>query len=143
MARGKEKKNRKGSTGLNKKESENYLRKNSSKSGVQKFSSGLQMEVLEEGDGSFVMGGDTVQVHQRISLIDGTVIVDSYKTNEAEIFPVDEAIAGYKEGLLQMHVGGRYRLTLPPDLAWGKRGTSKKIGPYAVIIIDCRLLAIV
>lgn len=143
MARGKDKKNRKGSTGLNKKESESYLVKNRQKAGVQELPSGLQIEVLEAGAGGFVMAGDSVQVHQRISLVDGTVIVDTYKANEPEIFAIDEAIAGYREGLLQMHVGGRYRLTLPSDLAWGKRGTSKKIGPYAVVIIDCRLLAIV
>lgn len=143
MARGNDKKNRKGSTGLNKKESENYLAKNRAKAGVEEFPSGLQMEVLEAGDGGFVMEGDTVEVHQRISLVDGTVIVDSYKNNESEKFLIDEAISGYKEGLLQMHIGGRYKLTLPPELAWGKRGTSKKIGPHAVIIIDCRLIGIV
>lgn len=143
MARGKEKKNRKGSTGLNKKESENFLAKNRSKAEVTELPSGLQYEVLERGDSGFVMEGDTVKVHQRILLIDGTVIADSYKSDEPEIFPLNEAISGYKEGLLQMSVGDRYRFTIPPELAWGKRGTSKKIGPFAVVIIDCRLLGIV
>lgn len=141
MARGKEKRNRKGSTGLNKKESENFLAKNRARSEVSETPSGLQYEILEEGSGGFVMEGDSVTVHQRIKLVDGTVIVDSYKQDEPETFSLSEAIAGYKEGLLLMSVGARYQFIIPPELAWGKRGTSKKIGPYAVVIIDCRLLA--
>lgn len=142
MAKGKDKKNRKGSTGLNKKESENFLAKNRSKASVLETITGLQYEILEAGDGLIVMDGDTVTVHQRIKHIDGTIIADSYKEDTPETFALQEAIPGYKEGLLLMRVGARYLFTIPPELAWGKRGTSKKIGPYAVIQIDCRLLSI-
>lgn len=83
-----------------------------------------------------------VEVHQRISLIDGTLIDDTYKTGETAEFSVNEALEGYREGLLLMGVGGRTRFFIPPDLAWGKKGSGKRIGPNAVLIIDARLVRI-
>ncbi len=142
MGRGDKKKNRTGGTGLNKKESELFLAKNKSKPSVEVTPTGLQYEVLEQESGAFVLEGATVEVQQRISLRNGTVIEDTYKKNESERFAVDEALPGYREGLLLMSVGDRFKLTLPPELAWGKRGTSSRIGPYEVLIIDCKVLAV-
>ena len=65
---------------------------------------------------------DTVQVQQRIALIDGTVIADDYKKSNISEFTLQEAIEGYREGLQLMKTGARYRFFIPPDLAWGKRG---------------------
>lgn len=141
MARGKhrKKKNTKGSAGYNRKNSEDFLARNLKKPGVTETDSGLQILVLEEGDGSSPMVEDTVVVQQRISLVDGTIIDDTYKTPDPAIFPMQEAIEGYREGLMTMKVGGRSRFFIPSDLAWGKRGAGSKIGPYATLIIDARL----
>ncbi|MFC1761492.1 FKBP-type peptidyl-prolyl cis-trans isomerase [Planctomycetota bacterium] len=136
------KKNTKGSAGFNRKNSEDFLDKNRRKPGVVETDSGLQYLVMEEGEGTSPFVEDTVVVQQRISLVDGTVIVDTYKTPDPAIFRMQEAIEGYREGLLLMKVGSRYRLFIPSDLAWGKRGAGSRIGPYATLIIDARLVDI-
>ncbi|KAA3619546.1 MAG: peptidylprolyl isomerase [Calditrichaeota bacterium] len=132
----------KGSQGFNRKNSEKFLNKNRQVPGVQETDSGLQFLVLEDGDGSNPVAANSVMVHQRISLIDGTKIDDTYQKNEPAEFTLAEALAGYREGLMLMRVGGRYKLFIPPNLAWGKRGAGKKIGPFATLIIDVRLLKI-
>ena len=142
MGRGNKKRKAKGSTGLNKKSSVDFLDKNRSKPGVFETDTGLQVLVLEEGDGPRPGSEHTVTVQQRITLIDGTVIDDTYKKPDPATFTMGEAIEGYREGLGMMKVGARYRLFIGPDLAWGKRGAGHKIGPYATLIIDVRLLEI-
>ncbi len=133
----------KGSVGLNKKEGQLFLEKNRQKESVVECSSGLQYEIIEQSSGSEKAEiNDTVIVHQRLSLIDGTPIVDTYQKNEPAEFLLKEALQGYQEGLLLMNVGDRYKLYLPPELGWGKRGAGKKIGPEAVIVVDVKLLEI-
>jgi len=136
------KKNTKGSAGFNRKNSEDFLERNRHKPGVREMESGLQILVLEEGDGPVPTLDDRVTVQQRISLVDGSVIDDTYKTPDPAIFSLAEAIEGYREGLMGMKVGGRSRFFIPSDLAWGKRGAGSRIGPYATLIIDARLVAI-
>jgi FKBP-type peptidyl-prolyl cis-trans isomerase FkpA len=136
------KKNTKGSSGFNRKNSADFLERNRHKPGVKVTDSGLQYLILDEGDGASPMVEDTVVVQQRISLVDGTVIDDTYKTPDPALFAMAEAIEGYREGLLMMQVGARYRLFIPSDLAWGKRGAGSRIGPYATLIIDTRLVEI-
>ncbi len=144
MGRGQRKprKNTKGSTGFNRKNSEDFLTRNRGRPGVRETDSGLQVLVLQEGDGASPASEDRVIVQQRISLVDGTVIDDTYKTPDPAVFGLAEAIEGYREGLMGMKVGGRSRFFIPPDLAWGKRGAGSRIGPYAALIIDVRLVAI-
>lgn len=144
MGRGQRKprKNTKGSAGFNRKNSEDFLERNRRKPGVVETDSGLQILVLQEGNGSSPTPEDRVVVQQRISLVDGTVVDDTYKTPDPAIFSLAEAIEGYHEGLMGMKVGGRSRLFIPPDLAWGKRGAGSRIGPHATLIIDVRLMEI-
>ena len=104
--------------------------------------SGLQYVILEETDGPKPALESTVEVQQRISLIDGTMIDDTYHRPDPAVFTMEEAIEGYREGLLLMGKGSRYKFFLHPDLAWGRRGAGKKIGPYETLIIDARLLEI-
>ena len=146
MARGRKGKKAKrapgGAKGQNRKSSDNFLEKNRRDPDVQVTDSGLQYTIVKEGDGLNPAAGDTVVVHQRIVLIDGKVIDDTYRTNTPEEFEFNEAIPGYKEGLQMMKVGGRRKFFIPPDLAWGKRGAGSKIGPNAVVIIDAALIKI-
>ncbi len=139
MARGNTGKKGKGSKGFNKKNSQDFLDKNRDKEGVIETDSGLQFMVIDAKDGRKPQLENDVTVYQRITLIDGTVVADSYKKNEPDTFPIQEAIEGYKEGLLMMEEGSRYRFFIPPELGWGKRGAGDKIGPDSVIIIDARL----
>jgi FKBP-type peptidyl-prolyl cis-trans isomerase len=144
VGRGKHKtrKHTKGSAGLNRKNSEAFLARNRRKPEVVESDSGLQTLVVEAGGGPSPGPEDRVVVQQRISLVDGTVIEDTYRTSDPAIFSLSEAIAGYREGLLNMKVGGRCRFFIPPDLAWGKRGAGSRIGPHATLIIDARLVEI-
>ncbi len=141
MARGKGSKKGKSSKGSDREKNENFLLQNRYKAGIQITDSGLQYEIIEEGDGEVPSPKGMVTVHQRIKLIDGTVIDDTYKIDRTETFDLADAIDGYFEGLMMMRSGSRYTLYVPSDLAWGNRGTSSRIGPYATIIIDCRLIS--
>lgn len=141
MARGK--KQKKGSSGFNLKNSKEFLERNAQKPEIQVMNSGLQVQVVEDVEGGASPGAeDEVRVHQRITLVDGSIVDDSYSRSQPETFLMSEAIPGYREGLLEMTVGSRWKLFIPPDLAWGKRGAGKKIGPDQVLIIDVRLLEI-
>lgn len=140
MARGKAKKTAKGSAGKNKNSSEEFITKYRNKEGVQESGSGLLYRVIDEAEGPCPTDFDTVKVHQRILLADGSVIADTYKTGFTEEFPLSEAIEGLQEGLQMMPKGSRYEFVIPADLAWGRRGNSGKIGPNAVMQMDVRLI---
>lgn len=142
MGRGNQKKQAKGSSGYNRKNSEDFLIKNGNKPDVCTTDTGLQYLVIDAGAGESPDKNSAVEVQQRISLVDGSVIDDTYKSGDPARFSMAEAISGYREGLLMMKTGGRYRFYIHPDLAWGKRGAGKKIGPNAVLIIDARLVRI-
>ncbi|MGJ8642555.1 MAG: FKBP-type peptidyl-prolyl cis-trans isomerase [Luteolibacter sp.] len=120
-------------------ETEDFLKKNRSKADVIETESGLQYTIVNEGDGASPTEWSTVDVNQRILLVDGTVIKDTFRTPDTDRFSMEEAIAGLKEGLPLMKEGARYRFFVPPDLAWGKRGAGDKIGAYATLIFDIRL----
>jgi FKBP-type peptidyl-prolyl cis-trans isomerase FkpA len=132
----------KGSSGQNRKASEDYLDKYRQKDDVQETSSGLLYRVVEEGTGSEPSESDTVVVNQRILGVNGKVIADTYKDGMPDSFSLQEAIPGIREGLQLAREGGRYEFVVPPELAWGKRGVGNKIGPNAVLIFDVRLLEV-
>lgn len=142
MARGNKKGKGKGSAGYNRKNSDEFLERNRHKPDVYVTDSGLQYMIIDQQDNQKPDDHNYVLVHQRITLIDGSVIDDTYKNNEPVEFALDEAIPGYREGLKMMSLGSRYRFFIPPDLAWGKRGAGVKIGPNSVLIIDARLVDI-
>ncbi|MGD9418920.1 MAG: FKBP-type peptidyl-prolyl cis-trans isomerase [Verrucomicrobiota bacterium JB025] len=136
---GKGKKRGRGNPNEIRAESEEFLKKNRMKEGVVETESGLQYEVIDPGEGASPTEWSTVDVNQRILLVDGTVIKDTYRTPDHDRFTMEEAIAGLKEGLPLMKEGGRFRFVVPTDLAWGKRGAGDKIGPYAALVFDIRL----
>ncbi|MFW5858905.1 MAG: FKBP-type peptidyl-prolyl cis-trans isomerase [Planctomycetota bacterium] len=133
---------KRGSAGQNRAASEDHLARNAQRDEVVVTPSGLQIETLAEGDGAQPHAQSIVTTHQRAWLVNGTVIQDTFKDHRPERFALSECVPGFREGLLGMRVGGRARLTVPSDLAWGRKGAGSKIGPHQVIIFDVRLLAV-
>ena len=133
------KKRGRGGAGQNRAETDAFPKKNRGNPAVIETPSGLQYTVREKGLGKQPDEWSTVEVNQRILLVDGTVIKDTYHSVETDTFTLEEAIPGLKEGLQLMKEGGKTRFVVPPDLAWGKRGAGSKIGPNAALIFDIRL----
>ncbi len=119
-----------------------FLEQNRKQEGVTETASGLQYTILEEGAGDSPKARDTVTVHYRGTLVDGTEFDSSYSRNQPASFPLDGVIKGWTEGLQLMKVGGKTRFFIPPDLAYGSRGAGGIIGPDATLIFDVELLSI-
>lgn len=119
-----------------------YLAENSQKAGVTTTDSGLQYKVITKGDGAKPTADDTVKVHYKGTLIDGTVFDSSYDRGEPAVFPVGGVIAGWTEMLQLMSVGEKVEVVIPSDLAYGPMGSGQAIGPDAVLIFDVELLGI-
>jgi FKBP-type peptidyl-prolyl cis-trans isomerase FkpA/FKBP-type peptidyl-prolyl cis-trans isomerase FklB len=115
--------------------------------GTEKFimtttASGLQYQVLREGEGEHPLATDTVLVHYEGRLADGTVFDSSYARGEPASFPLDHVIPGWTEGVQLMTPGAKYRLIVPPELAYGEAGAGGVIPPNATLTFDVELLAI-
>jgi len=119
-----------------------FLAENAEKEGVETLPSGLQYQVLTEGEGDPPAATDTVTVHYRGTLVDGSEFDSSYGRGEPATFPLDRVIPGWTEGLQLMRPGARYRLFVPPELAYGERGGGAKIGPNSALIFEVELLAV-
>ena len=126
----------------NQKEGESFLAENKKKEGVITTESGLQYMVLNEGDGPRPKATDRVKVHYRGTLIDGTEFDSSHGRGKPATFSVKGVVAGWTEALQLMKVGSKYRLFIPSELAYGKRGRGPKIGPNAALIFELELLEI-
>lgn len=120
-----------------------YLTENKTKEGVKSTESGLQYQVLTEGKGDSPKPDDTVRVHYRGTLVDGTQFDSSYDRQEPAEFKVNEVIAGWTEALQLMKPGAKYRLVIPSDLAYGDEGRPPVIPPKSVLVFDVELLDIV
>jgi len=127
----------------NRADGEAFLAKNAERPGVEVTPSGLQYEILSEGTGEKPGPGDTVLVHYEGYLIDGTVFDSSYASGEPMEIPLYAVIAGWSEGLRMTRVGGKVKLYIPSNLAYGENGAGSAIGPNEVIIFEVELLAIV
>ena len=129
-----------GSAGQNRKVSDDFLLKNAKKAGITVSPSGLQYEIIKEGDWDYPDSEANVIVHQRAMLIGGKVLDDTYKENTTMEFKLSATIEGYQEALLMTKKGGRIRFFVPPELGWGKKGSGGRIGPNAVVIFDVALI---
>jgi FKBP-type peptidyl-prolyl cis-trans isomerase FklB len=105
--------------------------------------SGLQYEILTEGQGDKPSAESTVRTHYHGTLINGEVFDSSYERGEPAEFPVNGVIKGWTEALQMMPTGSKWRLYVPHDLAYGERGAGASIAPYSTLIFDVELLAIV
>jgi FKBP-type peptidyl-prolyl cis-trans isomerase len=119
-----------------------FLEENAAKPGVVTLDSGLQYLVLTEGDGKSPKATDTVSVHYRGTLIDGTEFDSSYKRGKPTSFPVNRVIAGWTEALQLMQVGDKWQLTIPSELAYGSRSPGAGIPPNAVLVFEVELLSV-
>jgi FKBP-type peptidyl-prolyl cis-trans isomerase len=125
----------------NKKEGEAFLAENKTKDGVVTLPSGLQYKILKAGDGKKPAETDTVEVNYRGTLLDGTEFDSSYENKKPATLKVNGVIRGWSDALKLMPVGSKWRLFIPPQLAYGARG-SGLIGPNATLIFEVELLAI-
>ena len=131
-------------TESNRIEGEAYLASNAEKDGVTTTASGLQYEILREGEagGAQPTITDQVSIHYRGTLIDGTEFDSSYSRGQPAQFGVTGVIPGFSEGLQLMTVGSHYRFVIPSEMAYGARGSGSDIGPNATLIFEIELLEI-
>ena len=123
-------------------EGEKFLAENGKKEGVVTLKSGLQYEVLREGNGKKPKATDQVKCHYEGTLINGQVFDSSYKRNEPAVFPLNQVIPGSTEGLQLMQEGAKYRFYIPYILAYGESGAGGSIPPFATLIFDVELLEV-
>jgi len=119
-----------------------FLAENKTKEGVITTESGLQYQVIKEGDGPKPKDTDRVTVHYRGTLLDGTEFDSSHKRGKPVTFLVKGVIRGWTEALQLMPVGSTYKLFIPSDLAYGARGMGQKIAPNSTLIFEVELLEI-
>lgn len=125
----------------NLKKGQEYLEENAKREGVTVTKSGLQYEVLQEGEGKSPSATDVVKCHYEGRLIDGTVFDSSYNRGTPSEFALNQVIKGWTEGLQLMKEGSKYRFLIPYDLAYGSRGVSI-IPPYSALIFDVELIEV-
>lgn len=125
----------------NKAKSAAYLAENGKKTGVSTTASGLQYEILSQGTGAKPKPSDTVKVHYQGTLTDGSVFDSSIQRGEPASFRLDQVIPGWTEALQLMNVGSKYRLTIPPELAYGDQGAGP-IPANATLVFEVELLGI-
>lgn len=123
-------------------EGEKFLAENGKKEGVVTLKSGLQYEVLREGNGKKPKATDQVKCHYEGTLINGQVFDSSYKRNEPAVLPLNQVIPGWTEGLQLMQEGAKYRFYIPYILAYGESGAGGSIPPFATLIFDVELLEV-
>jgi len=126
----------------NKQAGQQFLATNKTKEGVVTLPDGLQYKILKEGTGPKPTATDTVTVHYRGTLINGTEFDSSYKRNEPTTFGVNQVIKGWTEALQLMPVGSKWQLFIPSDLAYGERSPAPEIGPNSTLVFDVELVSI-
>ena len=130
--------------GKNKTEGTAFLSANAGKPGVVVTESGLQYQVLEEGNGAKPTIDDVVRVHYKGTLLDGETFDSSYDRGEPTDMPLNQVVPGWQEGIALMPVGSKYRFWIPAELGYGEVGTAGgPIGPNTMLTFDVELLDIV
>ncbi len=127
----------------NSEKGEAFLAENAKKEGVKTTASGLQYKILKEGTGKTPQATDTVEVHYKGTLLDGTEFDSSYKRKETATFPLNRVIPGWTEGVQLMKVGAKYQFTIPSKLAYGERGTpGGPIPANSTLIFEVELVSV-
>jgi len=119
-----------------------FLVENAKKDNIKVTETGLQYEVITEGNGNKPTRQDSVRVHYTGKLINGTTFDSSVVRGTPAEFPVSSVIAGWTEALQLMPVGSKWRLTIPHNLAYGERGAGQSIPPFSVLVFEVELLDI-
>lgn len=126
----------------NREKGEAFLAENAKREGVKTTESGLQYEVIEEGEGDSPSTDDRVTVHYTGTLIDGTVFDSSRERGQPATFALNQVIPGWTEGLQLMKEGAHYKFYIPSDLAYGERGAGNVIEPGSTLIFDVELVEV-
>ena len=115
---------------------------NKKRKGVTELPNGIQYEVMKEGKGDKPKKTDKVTVHYHGTLIDGTVFDSSTKRGKPASFPLNGVIKGWQEVLPLMPIGAKWKVVIPPELAYGPRGAGGSIGPNETLIFEIELISI-
>lgn len=122
--------------------SADFLAHNRVRAGVVTLPSGIQYSVLAKGRGAQAQMTSTVVVNYRGALIDGTEFDSSYAHGKPVTFTVNRVIAGWQDVIPRMHVGDKWKVVIPPALAYGERGELPRIGPNEALVFDIELVDI-
>ena len=125
-----------------KEKGEAFLKTNAALEGVTVTASGLQYSVITAGNGATPAATDTVTVHYRGSLLDGTEFDSSYSRGEPATFGLNQVIPGWTEGVQLMNPGSKYKFVIPYQLGYGERGAGDSIGPFETLVFEVELLEI-
>lgn len=120
---------------------EEFLAENAKKAGVVSLPSGLQYEVITMGTGEKPLAHNTVTCHYHGTVISGEVFDSSVQRGQPASFPLNAVIKGWTEALQLMPTGSKWRLFLPPHLAYGSRQVSRVIGPNSTLIFEVELIS--
>lgn len=121
---------------------EKYLAENAKKDGVVTLASGMQYQVIKEGEGRQPKATDSVKCHYEGFLVDGTLFDSSIQRGEPAVFGLQQVIAGWTEGLQLMKEGAKYRFFIPYMLGYGESGAGQSIPPYSALIFDVELIKV-
>jgi FKBP-type peptidyl-prolyl cis-trans isomerase FklB len=119
-----------------------FLAENAAKDGIQTLPSGLQYQVLTPGQGEAPKATDSVTVHYRGTLIDGSEFDSTFGRGKPATFRLDRVIKGWSEALQLMQPGAKWKLFLPAKLAYGERGSGQRIPPNSVLIFEVELISV-
>lgn len=122
---------------------EKFLAENKKRAGIVTLPSGLQYEIITEGNGPKPGITDKVKCHYEGTLVNGQVFDSSIKRGEPAVFGVNQVIAGWVEALQLMPVGSKWKLYIPSGLAYGERGAGDMIGPNSTLIFEIELIDII
>lgn len=119
-----------------------FLEENKKRAGVVTLDSGLQYEILKEGNGKKPTAKDQVKCHYEGTFIDGTLFDSSIKRGQPATFGVGQVIAGWTEALQLMSEGSKWRLYIPYNLAYGEQGAGDSIPPYSALVFEVELIEV-
>ena len=120
---------------------ETFLAENGKRANVVTLPSGLQYEIIKQGDGPKPAANNTVTCHYHGTTIRGEVFDSSVKRGQPASFPLNGVIKGWTEALQLMPVGSKWKLFIPPQLAYGNRNISREIGPNSTLIFEVELIS--
>lgn len=126
----------------NLKEGMDFLEQNKTKENIVALESGLQYEILKEGDGAQPTASQSVTCQYHGTLLNGNIFDSSVQRGQPATFPLNRVITGWTEGVQLMKVGSKFRFFIPPHLAYGDRQVGSDIGPNSTLIFEVELLGI-